>query len=97
MKYYHSCEMDKVLSEDELHSMWEQGKAEGWIVPCETGYDSFPRYLEACMYYNNGDLTPLHTHIEELRNLLRYEEYDDDERKEIEDEIERLTKLESEV
>ena len=96
MKYYHCCETDRILSEDDLRSIWEQGKAEGWIVPGETGSDSFPDYLECCMYYNNGSLTPLRTYIEEVRNLLRYE-LDDDERKAIEAQIEELTKLESEV
>lgn len=95
-KYYHCCETDRVLSEDDLRSEWEQGKTEGWIVPGETGYDSFPDYLECCMYYNNGTLTPVRMYIEEVRDLLRYE-LDDDERKAIEAQIEELTKLESEV
>lgn len=96
MKYYHCCETDRVLSEDDLRSEWEQGKTEGWIVPGETGSDSFPDYLECCMYYNNGSLTPLRTYIEELRNMLRYE-LDSDERESIETEITIMTKLESEV
>lgn len=96
MKYYHCSETDRIVSEERLRSEWEQGKAEGWIVPDETGYDSFTDYLECCMYYNNGTLTPVRTYIEELRNRLRYE-LDSYERESIENEITIMTKLESEV
>lgn len=58
-------------------------------------YETFPDYLSACMWYNNGALTYLCSHVSKMKNdLIRFEEfYESSEREAIMQEIEQLEKL----
>ena len=60
--YYHSCEWDEVLSSDDVRSLWEQFRNDG---------ETYDEFLNACMSWNNGDLTPLTDYVNGLRRNLR--------------------------
>ena len=66
MKYYHSNEWDTVISIDRVRSEFLQFQAEGYYLD-----EPFDYYLEGCMAYNNGDLTPLPEYIAGLKRKLR--------------------------
>ena len=62
MSYYYCNEDDRILSTDELrHDYYEMFGEE---------YESFDDYLSACMYWNNGALTPLADHVSAVRKRL---------------------------
>lgn len=79
-------EADKVETLEDIRSSFDLFAEE---------YESFPDYLSACMWYNNGALTYLCKHVEKLRSdLNRFEEfYDDDERQALRKEIRDLEKI----
>lgn len=66
-KYFHSNEMDTVVSIDRIRSEFDEFQAEGSYLD-----ESFDEYLTGCMYWNNGDLTPLPTYINRLKDKLRH-------------------------
>lgn len=61
MPRYYSNEQDTVLSLETIRECYNEFKDE---------YDSFSDYLSSCMWWNNGDLTPLPDHITTLRRQL---------------------------
>ena len=61
MPRYYSNEQDTVLSLETIRECYNEFKDE---------YDSFSDYLSGCMWWNNGDLTPLSDHITTLRRRL---------------------------
>lgn len=89
MKYYHCNETDEVISLDRVREEFDQFQSEGYYPD-----DSFDTYLEGCMYWNNGELTPLTEYSDNLkrrlRKLLTFIR-DDCEREYYEDEINDLT------
>ena len=97
-KYYHGNERDEILSEEQIRAQYEEWKADGTITPDESGYEDFDHYLELCMWYNNGDLTPLRKYISDLRLYRLPCLADDPEEKEaLESYIKELEAYESEV
>ena len=73
MAYYHCVEDDRILSTNELLAEFEQFRSEGSYLD-----ESFADYLTGCMWYNNGSLTPLLNHIDNLRrDLARVESRND--------------------
>lgn len=90
MKYYHSNEWDEVLSIDRVREIFEELKSEGYLTD-----ESFEYYLEGCMEWNNGDLTPLPQYIGELkyrlRKVLSWMRSDMGYREDLEEEAETLT------
>ena len=54
MKYYFENETQSVVSEDRIKAEYEEFGQD---------YDTFSDYLSACMYWNNGTLTPIHEKI----------------------------------
>ena len=95
--YYYSTEWGDVVTLDRVRSEFETFQSEGYYLD-----ESFDCYLEGCMWYNNGDLTPLSDYIDGLKHRLRTavrfahtdpknrEDYDDD----IAELTARITKLE---
>ena len=87
MKRLYWCnETDSVITEDDVRESYKLFNDE---------YDSFPDYLSACMYYNNGSLSDLSSHIQSLKRDLNRgsADYYDDEKTAIKEEIKRLEKL----
>jgi hypothetical protein len=78
MTYYYCNEDDRILSTAELHQEFDMLRSEG-----EYPGVSFSDYLTGCQWFNNGALTPLLNHIDNLkRDLARVKSYnnpDDDE------------------
>lgn len=73
MKYYYCNEDDRVLSREDLRLEFESFQSEG-------GYEgeTFSDYLEGCMWWNNGALTPLLNHVDNLKQkLARVRSYGD--------------------
>jgi len=66
MTYYYSNEDDRVFSEDEVRSFWLIAREDGDSFLTAT----FDRFLEGCMWWNNGDLTRLDEHVSNLRRKL---------------------------
>ena len=96
-KYYHDCETDEIISLEDLHNAWEEFREDGTFSPEEIEiYADFNYYAEACMYYNNGTLTPLRKYIENVRTNSSYLE-DPDEIEEVNRYISKLEAYESEV
>lgn len=62
MKYYHVNETDAVISIDTL-------KRDYYDVFGED-YETFDDYLNACMYYNNGELTPIEDKLTQIKREL---------------------------
>lgn len=87
MNMYWCNETDSIVTEDELKENYRN------IYASE--YETFPDYLSACMWYNNGALTDLYSHISKLKkDLNRFIDwYDAEEVKAIQDDINRLEKL----
>lgn len=88
-KYFHSNEMDEVVSLDRIRSEFEQFQSEGEYLD-----EPFDYYLEGCMYWNNGDLTPLTEYSDHLKRRLHQVLTfirDECEREYYEDEIDTLT------
>ena len=70
---YYCNEDDRVLSREDLRLEFDSFQAEGEYV-----VETFSDYLEGCMWYNNGALTPLLNHIDNLkRKLSRVRSYGD--------------------
>ena len=89
MKYYHCNETDEVISLARVREEFDQFQLEGYYLD-----DSFDTYLEGCMYWNNGELTPLTEYSDNLKRRLRKLLIfirDDCEREYYEDEINDLT------
>lgn len=53
MRKYYDIDRDIIYTEDELRVDYETQKKNGDIAP---EYDTFGRYLSACMTENNGTL-----------------------------------------
>ena len=96
MKYYHSNEWDEVVTIDRVRSEFEQFQSEGYYLD-----ESFDYYLEGCMEWNNGDLTPLAQYVDELkhrlRKVIRWMNDDAGNREDYEDEMETLTAIITEL
>ena len=72
MKYYHSNEEDRILTLDDVKKEYEERMKECSKEEMEIYGDNFSYYLSACMHWNNGDLTPLQEHVENLRKDLSH-------------------------
>lgn len=64
-RYYYSNEQSKIVSIDEVKQEFTQFQLEGEYTDI-----SFEYYLQGCMYYNNGDLTPVIDKIFALKKKL---------------------------
>lgn len=95
-KYYHVNETDEIISEDQLRAQYEAWKADGTIDPHEAGYEDFARYLELCMWYNDGELTPLRKYYQQIKARW-YLEDDPEEKDSLGQYLEKLRAYESEV
>ena len=73
MAYYFCNEDDRILATSDLRAEFDMFRSEGSYLD-----ESFDEYLTGCMYWNNGALTPLLNHIDNLRrDLARVKSYDD--------------------
>lgn len=96
-KFYHDNETDEIVSLDKLRYDWERFMQDGTFSADEREvYSDFVYYFEACMYYNNGSLTPLRQYIHKLRSELSAID-DPTEIIAMSDRIMELTRYESEV
>ena len=86
MNVYWDNETDSIVTEKELHENYERFSMKD--------YDSFDDYIMACMWFNNGSLTPLESHIEKVkRDLNRFIDfYDAEETEAIQADITRFEK-----
>lgn len=64
--YYYCNETDDVVSTDDMRKIYESERASGNSFMM----DSFESFMECCMWYNNGELTPLADHVTALRKRL---------------------------
>ena len=62
MKYYHVNETDEIISADTLRS--------DYYETFENDYQTFGDYLNACMWYNNGELTPIEKKLDDVKREL---------------------------
>lgn len=80
MKYYHVNETDEIISTDTLRSDYYETFADD--------YQTFDDYVKACMWYNNGELTPVEDKLTAVKRELNrklafadtygYDEYADE-------------------
>lgn len=63
MKYYHNNETDAVESTGDVRRAYEQFGDE---------YTTFSDFLSACMWWNNGALTPISDYITKLEKRLGF-------------------------
>lgn len=67
MRYYFVNETQSVISETDIKRNYEEFKSE---------YESYSDYYSACMYWNNGELTPIEEKIASVkREIARKEAY----------------------
>ena len=64
-RYFYSNEQDRILSLDEIREEFEEFQQEGYYTD-----EPFQYYLQNCMYWNNGDLTPIIDRYDSLRKKL---------------------------
>lgn len=79
-KYYHNNETDMIEELDTIHS--------DYYEVFGTDYDTFEEYLNACMTWNNGALTPVSVKLKyvkrelnrklELARKYSYDEYEEE-------------------
>ena len=62
MKYYHVNETDEIISTDTLRS--------DYYETFENDYQTFDDYVKACMWYNNGELTPVEDKLTQIKREL---------------------------
>lgn len=62
MKYYHVNETDEIISTDTLRTDYYDVFA--------NDYDTFDDYVKACMWYNNGELTPVEKKLDDVKREL---------------------------
>lgn len=88
MNVYWCNETDAVVTEEELKKNYYG------IYESDGEYETFSDYLMACLWFNNGSLIPLESHIEKVkRDLGRFTDfYDAEETKAIRAEIAKLEK-----
>lgn len=73
MSYYYCNEDDTILSTAELMQEFNMLRSDGFYLDY-----SFDDYLQGCMWFNNGALTPLMNHLDNLkRDLARVKSYND--------------------
>ena len=65
MAYYYCNEDDTIVSTDVIRSEFEGFQREGMYLG-----ETFSDYLEGCMWFNNGALTPLLDHANHIRREL---------------------------
>jgi len=61
MEYYFENESQTVISENDIKEAYKLFASE---------YDSYSDYKKACMWYNNGSLTPLQSKIASVKREL---------------------------
>ena len=68
MRYYFMNETQSVVSETDIKRNYEEFKSE---------YESYSDYHSKCMYWNNGELTPIEEKIASVkREIARKEAFD---------------------
>lgn len=80
MAFYHVNETDEVISTAELFS--------DYYIPFGGDHETFSDYLNACMWYNDGELTPVEKKLDDVKRELNrklaladtygYDEYADE-------------------
>ena len=89
-KYFHSNEWDDVVSIERVRREYDAFQLDGYYLD-----EPFEYYLENCMSWNNGDLTPLRDYIESLTRrlqvVIRYYMEDIGDRELYEEQINELT------
>lgn len=68
MRYYFENESQSVISEAEIKANFEEFKDE---------YETYSDYYSACMWWNNGSLTPIEEKIDSVkREIAKKEAFD---------------------
>lgn len=90
MKAYYNTETRIIETEREILESFNLFRSE---------YETETDFLSACMWYNNGVLIGIDSHIRNLENDYRneYEFMDETERKSVQNEIDTIRKLYLEV